>query len=258
MHRKFPARSQPTTRLAGHAGRMKFTTRRVVIGVAALAVLAVGGFAGVYLALFNPKPVAVVALPTPVAIPSSSAGGALASTGARWTIGAGSFVGYRVREQLASLPAPSDAVGRTSAVSGGATVTPNADGSVSVSAVTVKADLTQLSSDSARRDGFVQRNSLETGSFPDASFVSTEAFTCPASVVAGSAGSTTIKGRFTIHGQTRDVSIPIQVQRSGTAVNIVATYKFNWGDYGVQSPQVPVASVQGSPVVEMSLALASA
>ena len=33
-----------------------------------------------------------------------------------------SFVGYRVREQFADLPAPTDAVGRTSAVTGPLTV----------------------------------------------------------------------------------------------------------------------------------------
>jgi polyisoprenoid-binding protein YceI len=77
-------------------------------------------------------------------------------------------------------------------------------------------------------------------------------------VVSGSAGTATVQGRFTIHGQTRDVSIPIKVQRSGTSVNVVATYRFNWGDYGVQQPSVSVASVQGNPTVEISLVLTSA
>ena len=235
---------------------MRLSARHVVIAGAAIVVLAIGAFAGVYLVFFNPRPVAVVALPTPSPIAvTGSAPGALAST---WTVGAGSYVGYRVREQLASLPAPSDAVGRTSAVSGSASVSTNADGSVTVSAVSIKADLTQLASDSGRRDGYVQRNSLDTATYPAASFVTTEAFTCPAAVVSGSAGTATVKGRFTIHGQTREVSMPIQVQRSGASVNVVASYRFNWGDYGVQAPQVPVASVQGNPVIEISLALTSA
>ena len=235
---------------------MKLTTRNLVIAGVALAVVAVAAFAGVYLTLFNPKPVASVALPTPS--PIASAGASPAALGSTWTVGSGSYVGYRVREQLASLPAPSDAVGRSTAVTGSATVATNSDGTATVSAISIKADLTQLSSDSNRRDNFVQRNSLETGSFPTATFTSTQPFTCPAAVVSGSAGSATVQGRFTIHGQTKDVSIPIQVQRSGAAVNIVATYKFNWGDYGVQQPSVPVASVQGNPVIEISLSLTSA
>ena len=241
---------------------MRLSARKIVLGGIVAVVLAVGVFAGTYVIFFNPRSVAAVALPTPSPIPSSvpapGAGSSPAALGTKWTVGSGSYVGYRVREQLASLPAPSDAVGRSSAVTGAATVTANGDGSVSVSAVNVTADLTQLTSDSGRRDGFVQRNALETGTYPNATFVSTEAFTCPATVVSGSAGSTTVRGRFTIHGQTREVSIPIQVQRSGTSVNIVGTYKFNWGEYGVQAPQIPVVSVQGNPTVEISLKLTSA
>jgi|GEM_PF-904969 len=236
---------------------MRLSRRNVVtVGVAA-AVLVVGAFAGVYLAFFNPRSVAAVSLPSPSPIPGSSAASSPAALGTKWTVGSGSYVGYRVREQLASLPAPSDAVGRSTAITGSATVTGNSDGTVTVSEVTVKADLTQLTSDSGRRDGFVQRNALETGTYPNAIFVSTEAFTCPSTVVSGGAGSATVRGKFTIHGQTRAVSIPVQVQRSGTSVNVVATYKFNWGDYGVQAPQIPVVSVQSNPTVEISLKLTS-
>ncbi len=50
-----------------------------------------------------------------------------------------SFVGYRVREKLASLPAPNEAVGRTSDVTGSLTVT-----GLDVNPVEVTADLTTL------------------------------------------------------------------------------------------------------------------
>jgi hypothetical protein len=46
-----------------------------------------------------------------------------------------SFVGYRVREQLAILPAPSDAVGRTTAV-GGETISAGATGELTLHGVT--------------------------------------------------------------------------------------------------------------------------
>ena len=39
-----------------------------------------------------------------------------------WTVTGGSQAGYRVREQLANLPAESDAVGRTSDVTGSITI----------------------------------------------------------------------------------------------------------------------------------------
>ena len=56
-------------------------------------------------------PSAATATEAASAAPSSDAvDGAVAGT---WTITAGSEAGYRVREQLANLPAESDAVGRT-------------------------------------------------------------------------------------------------------------------------------------------------
>jgi polyisoprenoid-binding protein YceI len=237
---------------------MGISRRNLAIAAAAVALLGVAAFAGAYYTLFNPKPVAAVTLPTPTPV-TTTPGAPAAAIGASWTVTSGSFVGYRIREQLARLPAPTDAVGRTSGVTGTASVAPNADGSASVTSITVKADLTQLASDSGRRDNYVQNNSLETSQFPDASFVSTSAFNCPAAVVSGgAAGSTTVQGKFTIHGVTKDVSIPLKIQRSGSDVNVVGSYQFHWGDYGVSQPSVPVASVQSDPTIEISLVLAPA
>jgi polyisoprenoid-binding protein YceI len=237
---------------------MSLTRRNILITAAAMVALAAAAFAGVYLTMFNPRAVSAVALPTPSPIASSSPGASPAALGATWSVGGASFVGYRVREQLATLPAPSDAVGRSRAVTGSASVVTNVDGSATVSSISVRADLSQLASDSGRRDNFVRQNYLETSRFPDAAFVSSEAFTVPASVVSGGAGTATVKGRFTIHGVTRQVSIPLQLQRSGTSVNVVGSYKFAWGDFGVEKPQVPVASVQSDPTIEISLVLSPA
>jgi polyisoprenoid-binding protein YceI len=237
---------------------MRISTK-ITLAAAAILALAFAAFGGVYLTLFNPKPVAHVALPTPAPVASPSASGSVSTAlSASWKVTTGSFVGYRVREQLAQLPSPSDAVGRSSAVTGSASVTANADGTASVTGISVSADLTQLASDSGRRDNFVRNNTLNTSQFPTANFASTAPFTCPATVVAGAAGDTSVKGTFTIHGVTRDVSIPLKIQRSGSGVNIVGSYQFHWGDYGVQQPSVPVASVQSDPTIEISLVLAPA
>jgi len=48
--------------------------------------------------------------------------GSSGPAGGRWSVASGSQVGYRVREQLAFLAAESDAVGRTSQVTGAATL----------------------------------------------------------------------------------------------------------------------------------------
>lgn len=75
----------------------------------------------------------------------------------------GTFVGFRIDEELASVGATT-AVGRTPAVTGDATI----DGTT-LTAATVEADLTAVVSDEPRRDSRIQA-ALETDRFPMATF----------------------------------------------------------------------------------------
>src|SRR5512141_412387 len=65
---------------------------------------------------------ATTAIPTSTATSStpSSVSGAI-----RYDVASGTTASYRVREQLARLNAPSDAVGKTSAVTGSIVITPD-------------------------------------------------------------------------------------------------------------------------------------
>lgn len=71
---------------------------------------------------------------------------------------------YRVRERLAALDFPNDAVGRTSAIQGRVVVRP--DGSVDRDASRIVIDMASLQSDQDRRDNFLRRNTLETDGHP--------------------------------------------------------------------------------------------
>src|SRR3972149_2660005 len=64
-------------------------------------------------------------------------------------------VRYRVREQLARLSFPSDAVGRTTAVTGAIAFGP--DGIIDRERSRFVIDLTTLATDQQRRDGYVRR-----------------------------------------------------------------------------------------------------
>src|ERR1051325_4701869 len=79
---------------------------------------------------------------------------------------------YRVREQLAELKLPSDAVG----VSEGGTgqIVRDEQGRVVPAESKFTADLTTLKSDRDRRDSFIKRRTLQTDSFPNAVFVPRE------------------------------------------------------------------------------------
>src|SRR5436309_15271812 len=97
--------------------------------------LIVGGLAGAALlgalalgigsfAVFAGSSPQKLALSSPTATPSSTASSDSTPSAAAgtWTVASGSQAGYRVREQLAVLSAPSDAVGRTSAIHGNTTI----------------------------------------------------------------------------------------------------------------------------------------
>ena len=102
----------------------------LTLGVAVVGVAYVVVFAG-----SSPQK---LALSFPTATPSGSVTASSSPAAGTWTVTSGSQAGYRVREQLASLPAPSDAVGRTSSVRGTVTITGSGSASrVSAASITV-------------------------------------------------------------------------------------------------------------------------
>ena len=81
----------------------------------------------------------------------------------------GTVARYLVREQLARLDFPNDAVGETSDVVGRIIFDPVGDIDSAASKITV--DLRTLKSDKSRRDRFLRTRSLESDVFPTAEFV---------------------------------------------------------------------------------------
>jgi polyisoprenoid-binding protein YceI len=196
--------------------------------------------------------------PPPVALPSATppsgaASGAAAPAGdpdGAWTVDASSsFVGYRVREQLATLPAPSDAVGRTSAVTGTLTI----DG-LRITSVEVTADLTQLRSDESRRDDRIRSSGLETDAFPEASFVLTEPIAFDAEPADGETVEATATGDLTLHGVTRSVQIPIQARRTGDTIEVVGSLEIDFADHDIVAPNFGgFVTVEDHGTIELQL-----
>jgi polyisoprenoid-binding protein YceI len=101
---------------------------------------------------------------TPAAEPASAPSGSLTlevtqATEAR----------YIVREQLADLNFPSDAVGITDAVQGSIVLT--SDGKVAADESRIVVDLRQLKSDRDMRDNYIRQMVLQTSRYPNAEFV---------------------------------------------------------------------------------------
>src|SRR6266446_149401 len=96
-------------------------------GLAAAAALGFCLIYFVFLPTSSPKPFTLTTSTVSAATTSSTTGSSSGLAG-RWLLVAGSQAGYRVREQLAFLPAQSDAVGRTSSITGEATLARSGDG----------------------------------------------------------------------------------------------------------------------------------
>ncbi len=118
----------------------------------------------------------------------------------------GTVARYKVREQLAGISFPSDAVGTTSAVTGGLVLNP--DASIDVKASKIVVDLKALKSDQSMRDGYVQRNTLETEKFPTLEFVPTRTagLTMPLPSAPPAQAGFQLIGDMTLHGVTREVT----------------------------------------------------
>jgi polyisoprenoid-binding protein YceI len=232
-------------------------SKRTLIAAVVAGVLTLGaaGVGVAYLVVFagsSPQKLALSS-PTPT-VSSSSTATASAGIGAgTWTVAAGSVAGYRVREQLASLSAPSDAVGRTSSISGSVTISQSGT-TYTVAAATVTVNVNTLTSDRSMRDQRIHRMGLESDRYPTASFVLTTPMILPAEATSGQAVSVSATGQLTIHGVTRTVTIPMQARSNGTQVEIAGSITFPFSQFGMTPPSIGgFVTVQDNATMEFDL-----
>jgi polyisoprenoid-binding protein YceI len=201
------------------------------------------------LARRDTPPEARLSSPSPETSPTSSAAVTDELDGDWRLIADQSFVGYRVRERLTFLDAPSDAVGRTSSVEGTLRIA-----GPTVESVDVTADLRQLKSDEDRRDRRMRTLGLESDRYPNARFVLSSPITFQAKPASGETVKTNGTGKLTLHGMTRDVSVPIEARWSASGIEVVGGFEVVMRDYGITPPRVgPVLSISDRGTVEFKL-----
>jgi polyisoprenoid-binding protein YceI len=234
------------------------TKRGALLAVAAaLALVAVGGFLLVYFVLFPTSSPKAFTLTTQTqgTQAQGTTGGASKSLAARWTIGAGSAAGYRVREKLAFLPAKSDAVGRTSAIRGTASFT-GSDSALTVESAAFIADVTKLTSDRSMRDQRIHTIGLQSDQYPKASFTLARAIKLPASAAAGGIVNVSATGALMIHGTSKSVTIPLQMRLSSSKVEVVGSLTFPWAEFNMTAPSIgSIVNVDDEATMEFDLHL---
>jgi polyisoprenoid-binding protein YceI len=246
-----------------------------VIAVAVIAVVAIGGFVLAQgflrgddvpeLGLDTPAPSATVA-PTeapaetpaetpaagnPTPAPTAAADGLAGS----WSIAEGE-AGYRVRETFLQQQADTDAVGRTSDVTGGLVIE-GEEGALAIVRGEVEVDMTTLRSDEGRRDNQLRGRGIQTDTFPTSTFVVAGPVALPADF-GGADVDVTLPGRLTLHGVTRDVEMAAQarLQDDGTVV-VAGSLPILFADYEIEAPNVAgLIAVQDNGVLEFRVVLA--
>lgn len=157
---------------------------------------------------------------------------------------------YRVREQLASLSLPSDAIGKTSAVTG--TIVGKTDGTIISSESKFVVDLATLQSDRSQRDNFLRRNVLETSQYQYATFVPTKATGLPSAFPSSGQVSFKLTGDLTIRDVTKPVTWDVACQGQPTEGMCHATTSFQFEYFNLTQPRVSIVlSIVDNITLEM-------
>jgi polyisoprenoid-binding protein YceI len=225
--------------------------------LSAAGAVVVAGAAGVlftYFVLFSHSAPAPLTLTSPAATTQSPALTSTEITGG-WKVASKSVAGYRVRERLAFLSAPSDAVGRTSQITGSATITGSGT-ALTLSAASFTVDVESLTSDQSMRDGHIQTLGLESAQFPHATFVLSSPVTLPANATSGAEIQVSLHSALGIHGVIKTVTIPAQARLSGSDIEVVGSITFPWGEFNMQAPNVDgFVTVDSTATMEFDLFL---
>ncbi len=161
---------------------------------------------------------------------------------------------YRVREQLAGLSFPNDAVGTTSAIEGGISL--DGSGRILTGDSRFTVDLRQLQSDEPRRDNYLRRNTLETDRYPMAVFVPTEVRGLPLPLPQTGTASFELLGDLTIRDATRRLAWEATATLNGRDATVRARTTFRFADFGLRIPRVSVVlSIEDNIRLELDLLL---
>jgi hypothetical protein len=160
----------------------------------------------------------------------------------------GSFVGYRIDEELANVGA-TQAVGRTPAVTGGLTV----DGT-RVSDAVIEGELRELRSDRPQRDGRVGE-ALEAETHPVVRFTA-DPFELPVPLADGDRVEVEVPGTIEAAGASSEVVALVTAQRIGDVVVATGALDLPLADLRVTAPSAAIVlGVADTATIEWQLYL---
>ncbi|MFL5626465.1 MAG: YceI family protein [Ktedonobacteraceae bacterium] len=155
---------------------------------------------------------------------------------------------YSVYENLIFQNKPNnDAIGTTHSVQGGFRVRTGA--SPLLAAMNVTVDLRTLQTDASRRDNYVRQHSLETDTYPYATFISVSTQGLPVSYTDGQTVHFQLTGNLTMHGKTNKEVFDVQGKVVGKTITGTATSTIYMTDFGIEPPNLANIAIAQNKVV---------
>ena len=152
------------------------------------------------------------------------------------TLQEGTLARYLIREELASVELPFDAIGETTEVSGAFTFT--ADGEIVPESSRIVLNAASLRSDEENRDRYLQRNGIQTATYPEIVFVATSIDGLAWPLPTSGEVEFTIYGDLTARAVTRPVAWQAVATFDGTSVTGTAKTNFTFGEFEMEVPDL--------------------
>ena len=98
---------------------------------------------------------------------------------------------------------------------------------------TIIVDATSGESGNSSRDGRMHREILESVKFPEIIFTPTE---MTGTIAAAGSSKVEVSGRFHLHGQDHDVTLPVEVTSDGKVLQIAIRFEIPYVQWGLKNP----------------------
>ena len=161
---------------------------------------------------------------------------------------------YLVKEQLAGVSFPNDAIGRTSALTG--MVTLDKAGKIIPDQSTFTVDLTTLKSDADMRDRYIGRSTLDTAKFPKVELVVKEVRGLTFPLPSSGTATFELLGDLTVRDVTKPTTWQVKATMKDGGLAGTASTRFTFADFNMTKPRVArVLSVEDDIRLEYDFAL---
>lgn len=185
----------------------------------------------------------------PGAVPAEEAAATYAITSEE------SVARYRVMEELASVGA-NEVIGETNAIIGHILFDENGE---PLACSRFDVDLRTLETDQARRDNFLRENTLQTDTYPLATFVVRDVEGLDGPLPEGEETTITLIGDLTVRDLTRLAAWEATVVKNGDTLTGTAMTTFTFDDFEIQKPIIgPVVGISDEVTLEVDLVAAPA